>query len=233
MTPVCVSVAAVARELASIRRLGRRRARPGHSPRRFGRAPATPVPAQCRCSSTTLHLSRKPVGGPERPHLRDARPRRRQRCRPRARPYNALRSYLPELLALGANSPLYCSEDCGLATVRAKLNQSWPRAGVPPAFASWTELSELAGWARYGGAFPDSTHQWWDLRLRAGRTARGGRRRHADSRRRRGHADRVRPEPRLRACRPLRRGRATPVHREERSRQERLACHAPTASAAT
>ena len=55
--------------------------------------------------------------------------------------YNALRSYLPELLALGANSPLYCGEDSGLATVRAKLNQSWPRAGVPPAFASWQGAS--------------------------------------------------------------------------------------------
>ena len=47
--------------------------------------------------------------------------------------YNALRSYLPELLALGANAPYYDGEDSGLATVRAKLNQSWPRAGVPPA----------------------------------------------------------------------------------------------------
>ena len=34
--------------------------------------------------------------------------------------YNALRSYLPELLALGANAPYYGGEDSGLATVRAE-----------------------------------------------------------------------------------------------------------------
>ena len=49
--------------------------------------------------------------------------------------------------------------------MRAKLNQSWPRAGVPPAFASWRELAEFAVWARDGGAFPETGHQWWDLRL--------------------------------------------------------------------
>jgi carboxylate-amine ligase len=54
-----------------------------------------------------------------------------------------------------------------MATVRAKLNQSWPRAGVPPAFASWRELAEFAVWARDGGAMPETGHQWWDLRLSA------------------------------------------------------------------
>ena len=49
--------------------------------------------------------------------------------------------------------------------MRAKLNQSWPRAGVPPAFASWRDLAEFAVWARDGGALPDTSHQWWDLRL--------------------------------------------------------------------
>ena len=51
--------------------------------------------------------------------------------------------------------------------MRAKLNQSWPRAGVPPAFASWRELAEFAVWARDGGAIPGPSHQWWDLRLSA------------------------------------------------------------------
>ena len=79
--------------------------------------------------------------------------------------YNALRSYLPELLALGANAPYYGGEDTGLATVRAKLNQSWARSGVPPAFASWRELAEFTVWARDGGALSEANQQWWDLRL--------------------------------------------------------------------
>jgi glutamate---cysteine ligase / carboxylate-amine ligase len=80
--------------------------------------------------------------------------------------YNALRSYLPEIIALAANAPFFRGEDSGLATVRPKLNQCWPRAGVPPAFASWREVTEFALWARRGGAFPDESEQWWDLRLR-------------------------------------------------------------------
>jgi carboxylate-amine ligase len=80
--------------------------------------------------------------------------------------YNALRGYLPELVALGANAPFHHGEDTGLASVRPKLNQYWPRSGVPPAFASWHEVAELESWARDGGAYPDESFQWWDLRLR-------------------------------------------------------------------
>src|SRR5581483_8349730 len=79
--------------------------------------------------------------------------------------HDALRSYLPELLALGANAPFYGAADSGLATVRPKLNQAWPRSGVPPAFGSWRELAEFDAWARAGGAFPDGSYRWWDLRL--------------------------------------------------------------------
>src|SRR5262249_45623970 len=71
------------------------------------------------------------------------------------------------LLALGANAPYYAGEDTGLATVRAKLNQSWARSGVPPAFASWRELAEFLVWARDGGTLTDPSQQWWDLRLSA------------------------------------------------------------------
>ncbi len=80
--------------------------------------------------------------------------------------YNALRSYLPEIIALAANAPIFRGEDSGLATVRPKLNQVWPRAGVPPAFASWRDVAAFTRWAREGGAMPDESHQWWDLRLR-------------------------------------------------------------------
>jgi len=82
--------------------------------------------------------------------------------------HNALRSYLPEIVALGANAPFHRGEDSGLATVRPKLNSAWPRFGIPPAFASWRDVMALGAWAREGGAFPDETYQWWDLRLRPG-----------------------------------------------------------------
>jgi carboxylate-amine ligase len=78
--------------------------------------------------------------------------------------YNALRSYLPMLWALGANSPFVGGKDSGLCSIRPKLNEAFPRAGVPPRFATWEELLSFEAWGRSGGLFPDHTHFWWDLR---------------------------------------------------------------------
>jgi carboxylate-amine ligase len=167
-TPVCVSVADVARELASIRRLVAaglapdvlvvgtgthaltRETGPVSSAQRYRRIAAEHPWAARHVLACGLHVH-VAVSGAERALA----------------VHNALRSYLPELLALGANSPYWAGEDSGLASVRAKLNQGWPRAGVPPAFATWRELAEFVVWARDGGTMPDAGHQWWDLRLSA------------------------------------------------------------------
>lgn len=82
--------------------------------------------------------------------------------------YNALRSFLPEIGALAANSPFFEGQDTGLSSVRPKLNEAFPRAGVPPPFPTWDEYAALLDWGRAGGLFPDSTHVWWDLRLHPG-----------------------------------------------------------------
>ena len=79
--------------------------------------------------------------------------------------YNALRSRLPELGALAANSPFFEGSDTGLCSMRPYLNKAFPRAGVPPAFASWEEFAEFTAWGRRGGLFPDPSHFWWDMRL--------------------------------------------------------------------
>jgi carboxylate-amine ligase len=78
--------------------------------------------------------------------------------------YNALRSYLPELIALGANAPIYQGRDTGLCSVRPKLTEAFSRAGVPPSFASWDDFLTLIEWGRRSGSFPDHSHLWWDLR---------------------------------------------------------------------
>lgn len=82
--------------------------------------------------------------------------------------YNAVRSFLPELGALAANSPFLEGRDTGLASIRAKLNEAFPRSGAPPAFSSWKELAGYVKWGRVGGLFPDTSHWWWDLRLHTG-----------------------------------------------------------------
>src|SRR6188472_3743137 len=48
--------------------------------------------------------------------------------------HDALRSYLPLLGALAANSPIFDGADAGVASARPQLKQLLPRFGVPPAF---------------------------------------------------------------------------------------------------
>lgn len=79
--------------------------------------------------------------------------------------YNSLRSYIPELIAISANSPFVDGTDSGMASSRQKLNEAFPRSGIPPAFASWSALVEFVEWGRVGGLFPDPSHWWWNLRL--------------------------------------------------------------------
>jgi carboxylate-amine ligase len=80
--------------------------------------------------------------------------------------YNAVRTYLPELAALAANSPFFEGADSGLASARLKLVEDLPRTGIPPAFSSWQSLAEFALWARTGEDAGDLTYLWWDLRPR-------------------------------------------------------------------
>ncbi|MFL5926949.1 MAG: YbdK family carboxylate-amine ligase [Gaiellaceae bacterium] len=79
--------------------------------------------------------------------------------------YNALRSYLPQIAALAANSPYTEGHDTGMSSVRPKFNEVYPRSGIPPAFKTWEELVRFVEWGRSGGLFPDSTHFWWEMRL--------------------------------------------------------------------
>jgi glutamate---cysteine ligase / carboxylate-amine ligase len=79
--------------------------------------------------------------------------------------YNALRSYLPELAALGANSAFAEGLDTHMASVRPKFNEIYPRSGIPPAFPTWEELVGFVEWGRAGGLFPDASHFWWEMRL--------------------------------------------------------------------
>lgn len=79
--------------------------------------------------------------------------------------YNAMRSYLPELAALGANSPFHAGADTGLASVRPKLAEALPRQGVPPPFASFDELAATFEWGLRAGALSTPRRWWWELRL--------------------------------------------------------------------
>jgi glutamate---cysteine ligase / carboxylate-amine ligase len=77
---------------------------------------------------------------------------------------NALRTYLPELLALSANSPFWQGRATGLASTRVKVFEPFPRAGLPPAFASYEEFELLVERGIKTNSFEDYTYIWWDLR---------------------------------------------------------------------
>jgi glutamate---cysteine ligase / carboxylate-amine ligase len=82
--------------------------------------------------------------------------------------FNALRSFLPELAALGANSPYWGRHHTRIASTRLQLNRSLLRHGVPPAFESWHAYADLVAWGCTSGTMPDPSYHWWDLRLNPG-----------------------------------------------------------------
>ncbi|HEX8744788.1 MAG TPA: YbdK family carboxylate-amine ligase [Thermoleophilaceae bacterium] len=81
--------------------------------------------------------------------------------------YNALRSYLPEILALSANAPYIGGLDSGMATARPKINELLPRQGVPPAISSWDEFAESLRWGAAAGNVHTPRTWWWELRPHA------------------------------------------------------------------
>jgi carboxylate-amine ligase len=77
---------------------------------------------------------------------------------------NGLRTYLPELLALSANSPFWQGRATGLASTRIKVFDSFPRSSIPPTFASFRDFERLIERGVKTNSFPDYTFIWWDLR---------------------------------------------------------------------
>jgi glutamate---cysteine ligase / carboxylate-amine ligase len=78
--------------------------------------------------------------------------------------FNRLRSHLPLLQALAANSPFWHGRDSGFATARAQLFRGFPRAVIPRPFANWDDYCEaVEAWVA-AGALPDYTYLWWDIR---------------------------------------------------------------------
>ena len=98
--------------------------------------------------------------------LRPARPRRRARGRPGAG--GLQRAALPPARGRRARRQLARSSaarDTGLASVRPKIAECFPRQGMPPAIPSLRGFAELLDWGARAGAFPDADELWWEARL--------------------------------------------------------------------
>ncbi len=82
------------------------------------------------------------------------------------RAMNALRAFVPLLLALSVNAPYWRGLDTGLASVRLRIFESMPRSGLQPRFEDWEDLRMTIDTLRQAGAMEDMTKVWWDIRPR-------------------------------------------------------------------
>jgi glutamate---cysteine ligase / carboxylate-amine ligase len=77
---------------------------------------------------------------------------------------DGVRGYLPLLLGLSANSPLWRGKVTGMMSSRTPVFRSFPRVGIPPYYGTWEIYSHRVELMMRGGAIPDYTYLWWDVR---------------------------------------------------------------------
>jgi carboxylate-amine ligase len=80
------------------------------------------------------------------------------------RAFNGLRSHLPLLQALGANSPFRHGRYTGLASAREVTVRGWPRSGVPRAMRDFADFTGAVELLTRAADVPDYTWFWWKLR---------------------------------------------------------------------
>ncbi len=78
--------------------------------------------------------------------------------------HNRLSEHAPLLLALSANSPFWQNFDTGFESCRVKIFETFPRAGLPPAFPDWEAFEKYVDLMVRSGAMDDYTYCWWDVR---------------------------------------------------------------------
>jgi glutamate---cysteine ligase / carboxylate-amine ligase len=78
---------------------------------------------------------------------------------------NALRNYLPELLAFSASSPFVEEVYTRLHSARTEIfTRMFPRCGVPDAFESWDEYEHFVRLLYDTGSIDQHTQIWWSVR---------------------------------------------------------------------
>src|SRR5437016_1202477 len=78
---------------------------------------------------------------------------------------SALRSYLPELLALSASSPFVEGVFAYLHSTRTQIfTRMFPRCGIPDALGSWDEWETYVRFLYETGSIDEHTQIWWSVR---------------------------------------------------------------------
>jgi carboxylate-amine ligase len=79
--------------------------------------------------------------------------------------HDALRQFLPELLALSASSPFVEDVDSGLHSARTQIfTRMFPRCGIPDAYGDWRAWHEYVSYLYRTGSITEHTQIWWSVR---------------------------------------------------------------------
>src|SRR5437868_6980389 len=78
---------------------------------------------------------------------------------------NALRNFLPELLALSASSPFVEDVNSGLHSARTEIfTRMFPRCGIPDAYDGWRGFEDYVALLYRTRSITEHTQLWWSVR---------------------------------------------------------------------
>jgi glutamate---cysteine ligase / carboxylate-amine ligase len=78
---------------------------------------------------------------------------------------NAMRRFLPELLALSASSPFVEEVDTGLHSARTQIfTRTFPRCGIPDAYDGWQGFEDYVAFLYRTRSIDEHTQLWWSVR---------------------------------------------------------------------
>ena len=79
--------------------------------------------------------------------------------------HDALRNFLPELLALSASSPFVEGVNSGLHSARTEIfTRMFPRCGIPDAYRDWRGFRDYVAFLYSTGSMTEHTQLWWSAR---------------------------------------------------------------------
>ncbi|MFC5149939.1 carboxylate-amine ligase [Streptomyces aureoversilis] len=167
-TPVCTGLAEVGGHLLRLRRaIGAAAQKAGCRPVACGTAPlagGAPVPVtegeryQALQAQGARLVDEQLVNGM---HVHVGVPDRAQAVGA----LNRLRPWLPVLVAMGANSPLWRGRDTGFASWRTVVFGRWPVSGPPPRFEGPGDYDRRVGALLRAGAILDTGQLYWQARV--------------------------------------------------------------------
>jgi carboxylate-amine ligase len=79
--------------------------------------------------------------------------------------HDALRNFLPEILALSASSPFVEAVNSGLHSARTEIfTRMFPRCGIPDPYGSWQGWEDYVAFLYRTGSIDEHTQVWWSVR---------------------------------------------------------------------